>query len=252
MSKKPHSEEGMVLQLQKFSVHDGDGVRTVVFLSGCPLRCLWCANPEGWNISSFCQRASVGEVIKQIERDEIFFRYSGGGITFSGGEPTVQEGFLRALAQAFHQRGISIWMETCGYFEWEKVKDIFKMTDHVFYDIKCMDAALHRDLTGADNALILENCVKLYHAGHPVTIRIPAVKGANFTDENMEATARFMSENLPGSPIELLPYHTLGLEKYRALGMTDEIHPFSTPSREEIKSAYETFRRHGVAVVEYR
>jgi len=236
---------GSIMPLQKFSVDDGAGVRTMVFLPGCPLRCKWCSNPESWELSAkfsqYHQVISACDVVRQVERDAVFFRYSGGGVTFSGGEPTVQTDFLRALACGFESKGISMWMETCGYFNFNKVKDILVKMEHVLYDIKCMDSALHKNLTGADNYLILENAIKLYALGVPITVRLPALNGVNFTEKNLKTTARFMRENLPGADIEFLPYHSLGKEKYEALGIMACWHEFAAPGIEEIETAKELF-----------
>jgi len=291
---KKHAESGTVLQLQGFSTHDGAGIRTVIFLTGCPLRCQWCANPEAFDTKpklavyaikcegcGDCKRAcpksifppellafangcdacgscaaicphgalailgenvTAEEIVRRVERDEIFFRHSGGGVTFSGGEPMAQEGFLRALTERFYRRGVSMWLETCGYFDFDDVKDILEKMEHVLYDIKCMDSQLHQRLTGVDNTLILENCKRLHRLGIPLTVRIPAIMYVNFTEDNLRATALFMRENLPGAEIELLPYHNFGHEKYAALGMQENLHEFSAPGKRELSAAYELFR----------
>ena len=257
------SDEGIILQLQKFSVNDGEGIRTVIFLPGCPLRCKWCANPEAWDLNaciggatasltSLCEKTSVDKVMGQVERDAVFFRHSGGGVTFSGGEPTVQEGFLRNLVDEFYNRGISMWMETCGYFNFDEVKDILAKMEHVFYDIKCMDSGLHKKFTEVCNTLILENAVKLYVLGVPVTVRIPAIKNVNFKEENLTATAIFMQENLPGAKIEFLPYHNLAKEKYEKLNLTERFHEFTAPCRQETAAAKALFKKYGIETVEYK
>ena len=248
------SQEGIILQLQKLSVDDGEGIRTVIFLPGCPLRCQWCANPEAWDLKAcrdgaaafLCEQTSVSQVVSQVERDAVFFRFSGGGVTFSGGEPTVQEGFLRALTEAFDNRGISMWMETCGHFNFDDLKDVLVKMEHIFYDIKCMDSALHKSLTGVDNDLILENAAKLHQLGVPVTVRIPAIKDVNFTEENLTETARFMRENLPGAAVGFLPYHNLGKEKYEKLEMENSFREFAAPSKQEIAEAKALFKKHGI------
>ena len=237
--------EGMVLQLQKFSVDDGPGVRTVIFMQGCPLRCNWCSNPETWTPESkLAVKTTAKDLVKQVERDAIFFRHSGGGVTFSGGEPTVQGEFLRELVFELERIGISMWIETCGYFDFDEMTDIFEKLDHVYFDIKIMDSMRHKELTGVDNDLILENAVRLHKLGIPLTVRMPAIKEVNFTEENLAATACFMKENLPGVGIELLPYHNLGKEKYEALGRMDFYREFSAPSREEIAETVKILSNH--------
>lgn len=296
--------KGSVLQVQGFSVNDGEGIRTVIFLSGCPLRCQWCANPETWTLppklaiyrssctgcglcKTACPRGlfpadktafdrqqctacgkcadacpshalkvliseqTASEVVQKVSRDAIFFQRSGGGVTFSGGEATVQEDFLRTLATAFDARCIDLWIETCGFFEWERVQDIFSLFSNVLFDIKCMDSELHRQYTGQDNKKILENCLRIYKAGIPLTIRVPVIPGVSGTRENMAATADFMQTQLQGARVELLPYHDLGTQKYPALGMSASLHPFATPSAEEMAAFEDIFRARGITVVRF-
>lgn len=199
-----------------------------------------------------CKRMTVGEVVKRLLRDEIFFRHSGGGVTFSGGEPTVQHTFLRALARKLHRCGIDMCVETCGYFNWEAAGDIFQYMSHVFLDLKCMDEAKHRELTGRGNKLILENAVRIMRAGVGLTVRVPCVVGANFTEDNLRATALFMRENLPGADLELLPYHDLGNEKYSALNMERFLNRYSAPDRERLAEAEALMNSLNVRTVSYR
>jgi pyruvate formate lyase activating enzyme len=292
--------------MQSFSVNDGEGVRTVVFLPGCPLRCRWCANPETWTplpklavyhskcidcgacekacpqslfpprldspAASGCtacgacvracssgtlkiliQEMSVAEVAQRVERDAVFFRSSGGGVTFSGGEPTVQAGFLRRLVYEFDKRGINMCMETCGFFPWDEVSDIFEKLSHVLFDLKHMDPAVHKELTGVSNERIVENSARIAALGKPLTVRIPLIKGVNDTRDNLEATAYFMNDRLPGANIELLPYHDLGREKYRAIGQSERMHnKYSALDARGMEEAEAFFRRQGITVVRYR
>ena len=296
---------GMLLQMQPFSVNDGQGIRTLIFLPGCNLRCQWCSNPETWTpepklafygnkclgcghcrsvcpkgifpaerqaaaqgcdacglcaaecpgkaLAVLCRSATADEIVKRALRDEIFYRHSGGGVTFSGGEPLYQEAFLRELSLRFERLGIDMWIETCGVYQWDRVSDIFARLSHVFFDLKCMDSGLHRKLTGAPNDVILENAVHVHDLGLPMTVRIPCVKGVNFTTENIGATAKFMSMRLPKAEVELLPYHNFGSDKYRALGMEDRLHEeFQKPEKEDLEAAKQVFRGYGVKVTEYR
>jgi len=246
-------DSGLVLQMQSFSVHDGEGIRTTIFLHGCPLRCKWCANPESWTMDEEkCMRLRVEDVIKKIGRDEIFYRYSNGGVTFSGGEPTVQHEFLRGLVRQLDRRGIDMWIETCGYFDWNTVKDIFGHFSHVFYDIKCMDSSLHQELTGKGNQIILENAGRIHDQGTGMTIRIPLMRGVNLTEENLKATAEFMKKYLPKADIELLPYHNLGHEKYKAHGLEAHINHYESPDQEELKYAEALLAGAGVKIISYK
>ncbi|MDR2006619.1 MAG: glycyl-radical enzyme activating protein [Acidaminococcales bacterium] len=297
-----YAGKGWVLQLQSFSPHDGEGVRTVVFLPGCPLRCRWCANPETWTCTpklvyyedkcsgcracqgacpqgifpgagggrekcracglcaKICPRGalrvlgqtmSVAEIVKKMQREEVFFRYSGGGVTFSGGEPLFQLPFLRRLAEELFRAGLDLWLETAGFFPWAEAADVFSFFRHVFFDLKCMDREKHLVFTGRDNVLILKNAVRLFKAGMPLTVRVPCVPDLNFTEENLQATASFMKSHLPGAAAELLPYHDLGKEKYRALGKEREFHQYRAPTAPAIEEAREFFHKNGVKTVSY-
>jgi pyruvate formate lyase activating enzyme len=194
---------------------------------------------------------TAGEVFRKIRREEVFFRYSGGGVTFSGGEPFAQLPFLRALTRLFGDAGIDMWIETSGHFSWDEGADIFSNLSHVFLDLKCMDPGDHRRYTGQDNGIILANAVNIYKTGIPLTIRIPCVKNLNFTEKNLRATAGFMKEALPGAELEFLPYHDLGKEKYSALGMESFFHQFSAPGREELMWGKAIFQELGLKVVSY-
>jgi len=290
------TNQGVVIQMQDYSIHDGDGVRTTLFLAGCKLRCQWCANPESWTqqqklvfyrhkcigcmkcaqacpqklmpcemlrpnkkcmVCGACvhvctQKASVDDVMKKIERDALFFRYTGGGITFSGGEPFLQHNFIRALLVKLEELGIESWVETCGFFDFEAVKDILPKFSHIFLDIKHMDRQKHIHFTGCDNKIILDNAKKIYALGIPITIRIPTMVEVNLDDENLKNTAIFMQEHLPNADIELLPYHELGKAKYISLGMEDKFVAFTTPTQEQMNHGYEIFENHGIQIVEYR
>lgn len=240
---------GYVSQIQSFSVNDGNGIRTTIFLSGCPLRCKWCANPETWIMG---KRMSVGEILKQVKRDMIFFRESGGGVTFSGGEPTFQQDFLRTLVNAHMDMGIDMAIETSGFFVWEEVKGILEKLDQIFVDIKHMDTKKHKSLTGVDNELILENIKKMGSLNQDVVVRIPLIKGINDDRENIADTAAFVMQYVPEGKIEVLPYHDLGVHKYDALGLNRYKNRFDTPAKQEIDAVKQAIAGMGVAVTDYK
>ncbi|MDF9867723.1 pyruvate formate lyase activating enzyme [Bacilli bacterium PM5-3] len=292
-------DSGTIVQLQNFSINDGDGIRTTIFLMGCPLRCQWCSNPETWQttpqnalykydyyeckncgwlqkkadeISSCpnCQsdvsaiikekekilgyEVSVDEIITKIKRQEIFYRFSDGGVTFSGGEPTVQIEFLKELSAKLDKYGIDMWMETCAYFDFDEVKEVLQRLTHIFIDIKCIDEDTHIYYTGISNKLILENIIKIKDLNLPITFRIPSINEVNFTDDNLQKTIDFIKTNFNDYPvdIEFLPYHNLGNEKYQALNLNKHLHEFSAPTKKRIQEVKQLFESNGINTIEYR
>lgn len=239
---------GIVSQIQPFSVHDGDGIRTTIFLAGCPLRCLWCANPETWGLRGTAM--TVREVVRIVMRNAVFFRASGGGVTFSGGEATAQPEFLKGLIDAFEELGTDMALETAGIFRWADLAAHLPRLSLTFADIKHMDTAVHRRLTGSGNSEILQNIRRMGLAGIPVVIRIPLIPGMNDSGENLRKTARFAGAAVPGCAIEILPYHDYAVSKYHALGL--EPPAFDVPTREEVSRALEIIASEGIATVAYR
>lgn len=244
---------GYIMQMQNFSVNDGEGIRTTIFLSGCPLRCKWCSNPEGQTLQNSMTRYwETEEVIAYIRRQMIFYRNSGGGVTFSGGEATAQPEFLRKLAYEFYDMGIDLTLETCGYFHFELVKDILEKMDLLFIDIKHMSDKEHMVFTGKKVTPILENIKKAATLGKDMVIRVPVIIGVNGTDENIEKTLVFMKENAPKAKIEFLPYHIYGLDKYKKLGMELPSESFQTPSEKQLAGWRKMAASHGIQVISYR
>ena len=195
---------------------------------------------------------TTDEVIKEIEKDFIFFLSSVGGVTFSGGEPTNQLEFLRELVYYFYKKGIYTAIETCALFDFEKCKDIFEKIDHIFVDIKNMDDEKHKEYTGISNKKILENVKKMATLNKSMVIRIPVIPGFNDSTENIKQTAEFVKENVKNPKMELLPYHMLGLDKYKALGLYDYIYKFEVPSKEKINDLEGVIENCGVGVVRYK
>lgn len=219
---------GTIFNIQHYSIHDGPGIRTVVFFKGCPLRCLWCCNPESWNSHIETERSILGtaktvgytqtvkEVISEIEKDRIFYRKSGGGVTFSGGEVLMQPDFLYKLLQTCYDRNIHTAIETSGYASWSVIKQMLDVTDLFLYDIKHMDLNRHKELTGVSNEPILKNLAQLAKQHAKIVIRMPFLPEYNGTEDNLIQIAEFMKmHNL--SEIHLMPFHQLGKDKYRKL-----------------------------------
>ncbi|UQZ88970.1 glycyl-radical enzyme activating protein [Deltaproteobacteria bacterium Smac51] len=243
--------EGVIFQVQRWSIHDGEGIRSTVFLKGCPLRCAWCANPESWSPKiehGFGQLVTVEELMRRLRRDEVFYRESGGGVTFSGGEPLMQADFLLAAVQACAASGYHTAIETSLMADWEKAWPILGLIDEIFIDLKHMDHGLHCELTGVSNKKILENAQKLLAVHNNVTVRVPLVEGLNDDKADLEALAAFL-ENSPGfTAVEFMPYHNLGVAKYARLNLPEPpIH--SSPSAEAIDGLKRFLRRRGLNVL---
>lgn len=245
--------DGYIMQLQNFSVNDGEGIRTTIFLAGCPLHCAWCSNPEGQTEKNPLTRlVSSEEVLREIRHQLVFYRQSGGGVTFSGGEATAQPDFLRELTDALYDDGISLALETCGFFSFERIEPILKKMDLIFMDLKHIDPDSHRAFTGVDNGLILENMVRAYRLGLPLVVRIPAILGVNCDDEARARTFSFLQENCPGVRLEFLPYHRYGEAKYLTLGKELPSPSFGTPSPAQLRTWEQCAQQYGLQVVSYR
>ncbi len=241
------------MQIQNLSVNDGEGIRTTVFLPGCPLRCAWCSNPEGQTRkNSMTQEITVQEIIRQIERQKIFYQYSGGGVTFSGGEATVQTEFLRALVNELYDTGVSLSLETCGVFSFESITDILRKMDLIFIDIKHMDSLKHKKYTKYELSPILENIRKVATLKTELVIRIPVIVGINSDIVNITKTLTFMKEHIKAPKVEFLPYHTYGEEKYKQLGIPLPSKNLNAPTKEEMKIYEKLACEMGVKVVSYR
>jgi pyruvate formate lyase activating enzyme len=253
-----------VSHIQRFSVNDGEGIRTTVFLSGCPLRCSWCCNPETQDPnpdpSAYPEAAreilgrvmSIDEILGEIRRDGIFHRSSGGGVTWSGGEPFFFPARLGALVAACADLGIHQTAETSGFFRWSDCEDVVNELDFLFIDIKHMDGDTHRRLTGVGNESILANLERIGSTGIETVVRIPLVKGANDDEANLAATARFVRRIMRWKRIEILPYHDFGREKYELLGLGGRRADYERPTREEVAKAEAVVAREGIEIVRYR
>lgn len=283
-------EAALIFNIQKCSIHDGTGLRTIVFFKGCPLHCAWCANPESqsyaqeimeipraciacgactevcpnsaiapsesgmlinrelcrkcFHCTSVCyaeskkiagENMSVDEVFNEVYKDRYFYRQFGGGVTFSGGEPLTQPEFLEALAAKCKRSRINTTLETCGFGSYDEFKGALEYIDAFFIDIKHMDSAIHKKLTGVGNELILDNIKKIASHGSPITIRTPIIPGYNSSEENIAAIADFIKDLPNIREYELLPYHNLGASKYKSLGLEYSLSDVQSPSDENMK-----------------
>lgn len=219
--------KGTVFDIKRGVSKDGPGLRTCVFLKGCPLRCVWCHNPESQSAEieravttgEVCGRVmSVDEVMSEVRRDVVFYNSSGGGVTFTGGEPMMQADFLYGLASAAHGEGIHVAVDTSGFAPWAAFERMLPVVDLFLYDLKSVDSGKHSELTGVDNRLILENLLRLDDVGAKTWIRCPLVHGLNDSDEELIALREFTMRLRNMERLEICPYHPLGIEKYAKFG----------------------------------
>jgi pyruvate formate lyase activating enzyme len=232
---------GIVFDIREFTVHDGPGVRTTVYLKGCPLACMWCHNPEGQSIQPQIIRSPSGERVagtqysavelaSLLNRQAALLRANEGGITFSGGEPLFQAEFVAEVIDGLDD--LHVVLDTCGYAPQEDFLLLLSRSDLVFYDLKLIDRQLHLHYTGYENDLILQNLDLLGESGKPFIIRVPLVPGVTDTDENLAGIVNVI-KNLPGLvEVNLLPYNRAAGAKYEYSGMEfkpdyDEKHPLN-------------------------
>lgn len=214
---------GRVFDVQTYAIHDGPGIRTAVFLAGCPLRCAWCHNPEAWcGGGEKVREMEAEELVELVCRDLPFFERSGGGVTFTGGEPTVQSAFLLESAGLLRARGVHTAVETCGHFPAELCEPLADVLDLFLFDLKHCDPVAHAAGTRADNGAILANLRRLVDlvgvAG--IVPRIPVVPGFNADDASLKAMAGLLSElGFGGREVHLLAYHGWARHKYGELGL---------------------------------
>jgi pyruvate formate lyase activating enzyme len=214
---------GRVFDIKRFSSHDGPGIRTTVFLTGCPLRCAWCHNPEAFaNTGIPARDMTVNSLIAELERDIPYYDRSGGGVTVSGGEPLFQSHFVFELLHACRKRELHSALDTCGLVEPALLTEAVELADLILYDLKAMDTTVHRTWTGAGNSRILDNLELLDHLGADVWIRLPLVPGVNDDARNLDATIRFLSKTR-FRRISILPYHKIAAAKYQRLGLPDRM-----------------------------
>jgi pyruvate formate lyase activating enzyme len=294
---------GVVFDVKRFSLHDGPGIRTTIFLKGCGLRCWWCHNPESqhrkpelllrpdycigcgacvpgcpqqaivWEQGQFItdrdrcircgecitvcyadareivgQEMTVDEVMAEIMRDAAFYDESGGGVTFSGGEPLVQADFLLELLQACKTQELHTTVDTCGYIPTKALNRVRDVVDLFLYDIKLLDDTRHQEVTGASNQLILENLEHLTEQGKPVIVRVPIIPTINDDAESLEAIASYLSTLTNIERVDILAYHRIGSDKYERLARINPMPVIDPPSANQMIEIQERFKEFGLLV----
>lgn len=242
---------GRIFDIQRFSIHDGPGIRTIVFLKGCPLRCRWCCNPESQSREietmivhgkpkTMGKDVTVKEIIEIVERDRPYYARSGGGLTLSGGESLLQPDFATALLRAAKERGINTAMESTGFAKFETIERYLPYLDTYLMDLKHTNSAKHKEFTGVPNDLILKNAMKIAESGMTnLVIRVPVIPGFNDRVDEIESIARFASGLKGVKKMHILPYHRLGQDKYEGLGREYLMEGVIPPTNEHMKMLQE-------------
>ncbi|WP_314068249.1 4Fe-4S cluster-binding domain-containing protein [uncultured Vagococcus sp.] len=247
----------LIFNIQKFSVHDGPGIRTTIFFKGCPIRCAWCHNPESQSFQNEIiltkdgQEEIVGKsytidaLVKEIEKDRMFYEQSGGGVTLSGGEVMSQNMiYLETLVKTLTGRGISVVIDTCGIAPFKHYERLMPYVDLFLYDLKFIRSLLHTTYTGTSNRLVLENLKKLSLAGASIDLRLIMLEGLNSDDETVQKTLDWLqTQNIQLTSVHLLPYHQFGKEKYSRLKREMPIN-FSAPSNSRLTTICQQFNRY--------
>ena len=246
-----------IFNIQQFSIHDGPGIRTTVFFQGCPLQCAWCHNPEGipqllastdGNINhSNIRMYSLDDLMEEILKDKVFFDESGGGVTFSGGEPLMQTAFLIEILTKLRALNIHTAIDTSGYVPFDIFTEVVKLTDLVLFDLKIIDHKKHRLYTGSGNNLIHKNLKQLINGEVPFRVRIPLINEITTNETNLEG----ISDLLEGKgiiEIDLLSYHDLGQGKQEIPEQKKIMHNFSAPDDKNIALIRKKFESKGFKV----
>ena len=295
---------GWIFNIQHYSVHDGPGIRTTVFLKGCPLRCVWCSNPESQQLKplilpdatnciqcdeclkvcpedailvsgdgirqvdaekcTLCgvcieecyaggleligKETTVETVMAEIAADQTFYDKSGGGVTLSGGDPTLQHSLSLEILKRCKALGIHTALETSGHTSWKIWESFLPYLDLVLYDLKEIDPDLHKQWTGISNELILDNLKRLAQSDVFVIVRRPVIPGYNDSADSIHALGRFVRELGSVKEINLLPYHNFGKGKYERLGMEYVMGDTSSLKNDDVSEQAEILRSYGLQV----
>ena len=295
--------KGRVFDIKRYALHDGPGIRTTLFLKGCPLNCWWCHNPESqsprperlyrpdrclrcgacliacehgaisWNgdriltddtrctLCGACvevcyaeareivgREMTVPQAMAELERDVAFYDESGGGVTFSGGEPLMQPRFLLALLQACKRAELHTALDTCGLASWQTLDTVRQYVDLFLYDLKLLDDVLHRQFTGMSNETILANLRALSEKGHTIVLRIPIIPGVNDNELTLSQIAEFAATLPHLAGVNLLPYHPTASDKYHRLGRVYQLQDAHPPSTKDMEQFADLMRRYGFPV----
>lgn len=250
-----------IFNIQKFSVHDGPGVRTTIFFKGCPLKCMWCHNPESQKYQPelmknkdgkeemIGRQYTVKELVKIVQSDQIFYDQSGGGVTLSGGEVMTQDmDYIEELVKEFNRLGVSVVIDTCGQVLFHNYERILPYTDLFLYDLKLINSEMHEKYTGTSNNLVLENLKLISSHGGKINLRLILINDVNVDDEAICGIASWLrKQNISIESINLLPYHDFGRDKYISLNR-ECTQNFEKPDDERIEEIKVYFEKAGYTV----
>lgn len=232
------ASRGTVFDVKHFSLHDGPGIRTTIFFKGCPLRCIWCHNPESIRLEieeingiSVGREADVDELVSELVMDQPFYDSSGGGVTLSGGEPLMQPAFALALLDALGEAGIHRALDTCGAVSGEVIEVAAQSAELILYDIKATDEIIFRHWTGGRLDLILDNLRRIDRIGTAVRLRCPLVPGINDDAEHLQCVGRLAEEFDCVEAVDVMPYHRFGSGKF-GFAVPRELVEISAPDAE--------------------
>jgi pyruvate formate lyase activating enzyme len=288
---KLETPTGLITEIQRYSIKDGPGIRTTVFMKGCTLECSWCSNPEAisphpellinhrlcvhcgdcvpvcpthaftlvdatldfnrelcdacGDCVSCCPEGaleivgrgmSLEQVVDEVLRDEVFYQVSEGGVTFSGGEPLLQPGFIGSVTEQLHDKNVHIGIDTAGNVPWDSFEMVLPYTNLFLYDLKFIEGAKHEHFTGVENRMILENAQKIAESGVAMIVRMVIIPGVNDSLEEFRGMTEFVQSLKVVEQIDLLPYHKLGMAKYARLGKSYLHNDLKTPDKAHLEA----------------
>lgn len=254
-------QKGLIFNIQRYSLNDGDGIRTIVFFKGCPLKCPWCSNPESQKMTIEYMKNrqnpnklkevgkwyTVDEVMKEILKDQIFFNTSNGGVTLSGGEILAQGKFLEELLKELKENDINVVIETSGYGNKTVFKNILKYIDTILFDFKIVNDKMSKDVIGGEFSLIYENFLEAIKSNYVIP-RIPYIPSYTDSRENIDSILEILKKHNM-KEIHLLPYHNYGEPKYELLNMDYELSEIKILEDEEINEIKEYIEKQGFDVL---
>lgn len=255
--KKPmavidYDQTACVFNIQRYSIHDGPGIRTIIFLKGCPLRCKWCFNPESQDPEPTPQYGTlktVRAVFDEVKKDAITYRRSGGGITFSGGEALTHPDFLEEMIKVCHLNGWTTALETAAYVPEATIQRIIPQLDHVLLDIKAVPEDVHQRGTGKSNQRILKNALLINQLAQDLVVRVPVIPNFNYSQQQIEYICRFVRYLDQVTTLHLLPYMTVGVKKYATLGRDYQLAGIEPLTMDDLKPLQKVVEAHGLNCV---